>query len=129
MKEIWICVVSMALIILFSQCTGNVQDELNKYVETENARYPLKVDDFTRLDSCTALPNKTLRYYYTALVDKSILDTAAMKTTIHPSLISDIRLDTGTAYFRKNDVTFQYRYNDGYGNYVCQINITPQDYK
>lgn len=131
MKYIKLIIFTICFVTFFVQCSGDarVQKELEKYAEEQNAVYPIKIDDVTTLNSCEALPNKTLRYNYNILMDKSQVDTLLVKASLKVSLLSLLKVDPGTAYLRKSAAIFEYRYYDYNGNYAFQLVISPEDYK
>lgn len=114
----------------FLFATPSIDQVLVKTASEINKSCPIMVDQYTRLDNTTALPDNSLKYNYT-LIENTInevnLDTAAKY--IKPHLINNVKTDPGLKYFRDNDVTLIYNYRDKNGVFVVKYEITPEIYK
>lgn len=126
-KGIFYLLIAFGLTI-FPFCTGSVDNELKKIAEEANKTTPRLLDQWTRLDSCKALPNKNIRYFHT-VNDVVISDTTVFKSNLKPQVISVIKTSPDMKFFRENDVTMQYQYNDQSGRYIFSLIVSPQDYK
>ncbi|MDR2955072.1 MAG: hypothetical protein LBV43_08320 [Prevotella sp.] len=115
--------------LTFSQCAGNIDDQLKKIAQEANAQCPKMLDQWTRLDSCAVYPGKKYTYYHSVINDAKITDTTLFKTNLKPQIISIVRTNPDMKFFRDNDVTLNYRYNDEKGNYIFSITATPEEYK
>lgn len=130
-KIIFGLLISIATITLFTQCGRTVDSELKKTAEFANKQLPRLTDEWTRLDSCVAIPGETYRFYHTLvqLTDSAALDTTSFKKEFTPIIIDKIiKVDPNMKFFRENNVTLQYQYADAGGNYRCRISITPDQY-
>lgn len=130
-KQIFILSFSFLLVFAFIKCTNSTKlhRELEKYADRENSTYPVEIDDVTRLDHCEALSSNTLQYSYTLSVDKALLDTTAIKDLLKQQFIHSIKTEPGSAFLRKNNVSFQYQFSDTANNYIFSIQVLPKDYK
>ncbi len=116
-------------IIIFPFCSGSVDNQLKKIVEDTNKATPRLLDQWTRLDSCKALPGKNIRHFHT-VSDIVISDTTLFKSNLKPQVVSVIKTSPDMKFFRENGgVTMQYQYNDQSGKYIFSLVITPEDYK
>lgn len=123
--------ISIAIITFFTQCGRTVDSELKKTAEYANKQLPRLTDEWTRLDSCAAIPGETYRFYHTMvqLTDSTALDTISFKKEFTPVIIDKIiKVDPSMKFFRENNVTLQYQYADASGNYRCRISISPDQY-
>lgn len=126
-KEIFYLFIALSAVI-FPFCSGSVDNQLKKIAEEANETSPKLLDQWTRLDSCEAIPNKNIRYYHT-VSGVVISDTTLFKSNLKPQIVSVAKTNPDMKFFRENDVTMQYQYNDESGNYIFSIIISPQDYK
>jgi len=74
------------------------------------------------------VPGKNIKYYHT-VSDVVISDTTLFKSNLKPQVISVVKTNPDMKFFRENDVTMQYQYNDQVGKYLFLMIISPQDYK
>lgn len=118
------------VLISFSQCAGSTDKQLQKLAEKANESCPKLLDQWTQLDSCVALPHKTFKYYHTIL-GAVITDTTLFKPKFEPQIKQMIKSspDPIYKYFKENDVTVAFQYNDENGKYLFSIVVKPEDYK
>lgn len=124
-----LCILSFFCVIVFSQCAGNVDSQLKKIAKESNLECPKMLDQWTRLDSCAAYPDKNYKYFHTIVNDGFILDSAKFETTFKPVIISIIRTNPAMKFFKENDVTLHYQYTDEVKKKQLTIVVTPDDYK
>lgn len=91
---------------------------------------PKMIDKETRLDSANSLQEKTFTYYYT-LINRTQkeLDTGALRRSMTPQLIQNIRTNELMQWMRENLVAMVYCYSDKNGVKLLDIHVTPNDYK
>ena len=101
----------------------NIALELNKQL-------PMRIDEYTRLDS-TATHGKTSFIYYYALFDleRSEVNLDTVNKYIRPRIIEDVKNSPELQYFRDNKITLEYQYFDKVGVFVMEILVTPELYK
>lgn len=117
-------------IMIFScvQCSKNVDEHLREIASVANKQCPRAVDQWTRLDSCAALQNKHYRFYHT--ISQPIIDTVLFKSNFKPVIVDKIiKVDPAMNFFRENEVTLEYQYNNSEKGYICRVIITPEEYK
>jgi hypothetical protein len=128
MKQRLLYIILLIGIIIFPRCTGSVDSRLKKLVEEANTKCPRVLDQWTRLDSCAAFPNQTIRYYHT-LSEVTITDTILFKSQLQPQIISSVKTNPDMKFFRENNVAMQYEYRDQTGKYLFSVTINPEAYK
>ncbi len=107
-----------------------IQTTLKKVAEEVNKSCPMTVDSETRLDNTLFKPESTLQYNYTLVnYEKADLNVDTLINNMRPNILNLIKTNPDLESLRKLDVTFEYSYRDKSGASVCQIVITPDDYK
>ena len=87
------------------------------------------VDNYTRLDNTTVLPDKVFQYNYTLTTTlKSEVDTSIFGK-IKLNAISNARTNPDMKDIRDNDLTLSYYYKDKNGVFISKFNVTPNEYK
>lgn len=95
-----------------------------------NKSCPIMIDQYTRLDNLSALPNKKLRYNYTIIdlpPEKLVPDT--LDKYIRPIILSTIKTDSRMNQLKQLNTTFIYSYKNEDGDVIHTIVITPKEYK
>lgn len=128
MKQGLLYIILLVGIIISPGCTESVDSQLKKLLEGANTKCPKVLDQWTRLDSCAAFPNQTIRYYHT-LSEVTITDTTLFKSQLQPQIISSVKTNPDMKFFRENNVTMQYEYRDQTGKYLFSVIIEPKEYK
>lgn len=118
----------IAASFLFVQCSDNVDKKLQEYVKKANETSPRQLDQWTRFDSCSVAAGRTIRQYHT-IAGIVVTDTAVFKSNMESSLFSMVKTSPNLSYFRKNDVTLIYQYNDEEGKYLFSMIVKPENYK
>lgn len=132
----------ISIILLFSACGGNntttknktdntprdVEAELMRTAEKYNAQAPFMINETTRFDSMSILPERIMQYNVTMTnltKEETVIEyfeeqipvlAEQIKSSIPPNLAND-------------NVTFAYSYSDKNGMFVHKISITPNMYK
>lgn len=108
----------------------NIVIELNQTVEELNKITPLKVDEFTRLDSISSFKRKSLTYYYTLLqVNKSEVNIDSIKNYLKPNIIKSVKNSNELKVYKTNNISMNYLYYDLNGEFITAIEVTPELYK
>ena len=115
-------------IIIFTQCSGSVESQLQSAAKETNKECPVMRDQWTRLDSCSVEGSSTFKYYF-SILQIVVTDTTKLKSQIKPQIIETVKIHPSTRIFRDNDVTLVYKYSDDNGQYLFTITATPEDYK
>ena len=108
----------------------DIGSELENIALELNKQLPMRIDEYTRLDS-TATKGKSSFIYYYALFDleKSEVNLDTVNKYIRPRIIEDVKNSPELRYFRDNKVTLEYKYFDKEGVYVMEISVTPELYE
>ena len=94
-----------------------------------NKNCPMMVDQYTRLDNAEALPHNVFQYNYTLItMNKAELNVEAMKQSIEPYIINNIKTSPDLKVFRDNKTTMIYYYRDKSGVFICKLIFTPDKY-
>lgn len=123
------CLLLMLSLVTFARCAGDIDSQLRKVAKEGNEECPKMLDQWTRLDSCVAYPNKNYKYYHTIVSDGVILDKAKFETNFKPVIISIIRTNPAMKFLKENEVTLHYMYTDEAGSGQMTIIVTPDEYK
>lgn len=95
-----------------------------------NKSCPIMLDSETRLDNAIALPGNVFQYNYTLVnMQKSAIDTPALKNILTPQMQNFVRTNPEMAFARDRHVTLNYYYKDKDAQYAFTVTITPEDYK
>lgn len=94
-----------------------------------NKKCPMVVDEYSRLDSASAIDDKNFLYYYTLVdIEKSEVNLDTVNKYIRPNIISNVKNTPELKVFRDNKVTIDYNYYDKNGVFVTKISVTPEIY-
>jgi len=106
----------------FNKVMIELADEINK-------KCPSQVDEDLRLDNAIAMSNNKFKYNYTLInLEKQNIDSNEIKGIIEPTLINNIKTQNSFKIFRDNKTTLSFNFNDKNGQYVFEINVTPENY-
>lgn len=109
--------------VIYDKALSVMADELNK-------NCPVMIDEFTRLDSVSALANKKFQYNYTVLGnDFSQIPTDTLKKYINENVLYTIKTSPEMKAMRDLKTTFIYSYKNDEGEDVYKFVITPEMYK
>ncbi len=115
--------------LLFTQCNKSVDARLKELAQEMNKTCPRMLDQWTRLDSCVVQPGLTMRYYHSIVGELIVTDTTLFKSKLEPQIISAMKTNPDVKFYRDNDITMEYQYNDTEGKYIFSMIITPDNYK
>lgn len=107
----------------------DLESELKDAAIQLNRQTPMKIDEYTRLDSASAKGRTNFIYYYT-LVDreKSEVNPDTVNKYIRPGIIEGVKNNPGLKVYRDNKITMDYRYYDKNGTFVLEISVPPSLY-
>jgi hypothetical protein len=94
-----------------------------------NGKLPMKVDQYTRLDSTMPGPGKRLTYMYTLLSFPPGVAPAEFASALRPSIVNSCKTSPQFATFREQGVELHYVYRDTAGKHVGEIIVSPDDYR
>lgn len=94
-----------------------------------NAKLPIQVDRYTRLDTTVPGPGKRLTYFYTISdVSGEQVDPAEVITALRPSIVNGYKTSPQFASFREQGVEMHYVYRDADGRHLGEIAVSPKDF-
>ncbi|HET8855695.1 MAG TPA: hypothetical protein VFM60_07210 [Salinimicrobium sp.] len=109
---------------------GNPAAKMKEAAADINANSPQLVDQFTRLDSVTAVADKSFRYHYTLFqYSKEEINLDTVNKYVRPGIIERVKTHPEMEFFRENEIIVSYLYYDKNGELVTSINVTPDMYK
>lgn len=93
-----------------------------------NAKLPMQVDKYTRLDSTSPGPGKRFTYLYTVsgVLFKGVNVEGLIKA-LRPTVVNSYKTSPQLASFRDHGVEMHYVYRDTAGNYLGEIAVSAQD--
>jgi hypothetical protein len=95
-----------------------------------NAKLPMQVDKYTRLDTTAPGPGNRLTYFYTISdISAEQVDPAEVIKAIRPSVINSYKTSPQFAGFRDHGVVMHYVYRDEKGNHIGEIVVSPKDFQ
>ncbi|UII33157.1 hypothetical protein LVD17_04865 [Fulvivirga ulvae] len=105
---------------------GPSTDEILQHAAAKvNEQCPMLIDDQTRLDSATALPDNNFQYRYTlSNIDKSNTDLAVLEENLKAMIIEAIKNNPDMTTFKELGTTIQYYYEGSDGEQLFNIVIT-----
>ena len=113
---------------LFSK--ESTEELLSKTAIKINEDCPLKIDEYTRLDSTSLSAPKTLKYYYTLVqINKNQVNSDTIKRYMSKQIVDQIKKESNLSGLKEREISFLYSYYDKNGNFIVEFNITPDMYK
>lgn len=95
-----------------------------------NKTCPFMIDQETRLDNVTVLPDNILQYNYSFMtINRETADLEELKNNLQKNLTNNIRTNPDMQFYRDNEISFNYSYRDAAMNHLFTISITPEMYK
>lgn len=124
--------------IVFALTYYGVQQLFKKDLESElksatlelNKQTPIKIDQYSRLDSASTIGKTNFIYYYTLIdIEKAEVNLDTVNKYIRPNIIQNVKSSPELKIFRDNNITMDYKYYDKNGEFAIEISVTPQLYK
>ncbi len=95
-----------------------------------NAKLPLQVDKYTRLDWTVPGPGKRFTCMCTLLgISAKEIDPTKLTSIMRPQIVNGYKTIPQLAPFRDQGVEMRYVYRDAAGKYVTEIVISPKDFQ
>jgi len=118
------------LIDYFGKSKNLFDKELIEVVHEMNKHLPIMLDSEMRFDSITALPDKTIQFFYTLInSSKDKLDLEEYKNNMHQVLLNNIKTSSDLEQFRENKVTMIYVFRDKNNIEILKLIYKYDDYK
>lgn len=119
--------------ILFTQCGADkraINKKLTEMASTLNESSPVMLNNFTRFDNATVTEENVFQYNYTVL---NIQNPDSLIKEVEISLIENIKHEFNTnpqlRFFKENNVSIEYVYNDENRELIRRIQIDSSNYK
>lgn len=113
-------------------CTSNMTFDkaMMKAASELNESCPMMVDQDTRLDNATALPDNSFQYNYTLVnLTKADIGLEDFLAYMKPQITNHVKTNPDLKAYRDNKVTMIYNYKDKNGEFITKISVKPKDYK
>ena len=95
-----------------------------------NENCPIMIDNDTRLDNTVAMPNNIFQYNYTLVnLEKNEINIEELRSFIEPNVVNNVKTNPEMKAYKDNKVTMSYFYKDKKGEYLLEINVTPEQYE
>lgn len=107
----------------------NLEEQLTDAAKEVNNISPKMIDEYSRLDSASTVGDQIFKYHYT-LVDmsKTEVNKDTVEKYIRPGIIENVKTSPELQDFRDNKITMSYNYYDKYGEFVLNIDVSPEMY-
>jgi hypothetical protein len=104
-----------------------VREQLAVVAESFNAQLPTMLDQYTRLDSTEALPERRFAYRYTIVGMQKIPQRYQIVNEARPKVVKAYRTADNMREMRELNVTVLYVYSDEKGGEVVRFEVGPED--
>ncbi len=108
---------------------GTIEEQMKDAAVEINNISPKMMDKYSRLDSATTIADKTFKYHYTLInMTKEEVHIDILTKFIRPEIIENARNSPELKIFRDNKITLSYNYYDKNGEFITNIEVTPELY-
>ena len=123
--------------IAFALASYGVKQLFEKDIESElrdaaaglNKQTPMRIDEYTRLDSATTIGKTDFIYHYTLTnVNPEDIRVDTINKYFKPRIIENVKASPDLKIFRDNHITMGYNYYDSNGQKVTEIAVSPDLY-
>lgn len=125
----------LSVMVCMSACNrDSVDDRFWRQCRDYTRKYcPLRMDEYTMLDSLVYVREERCMNYYYLLEDSNVTDArqrVRLKEFLEGRLLSDLKNNTAFRELRENDISFRYHYRSSSGKEeVMMMEFGPNDYK
>ncbi|MEN9920072.1 MAG: hypothetical protein RL662_2508 [Bacteroidota bacterium] len=121
--------VTIAISLPLIACIDKTKQLIDESVAELNTECPIQLDMHTRLNSSEALPQHTMKFNYTILMEMPYnMDTSTFKAGKKPQLVYNLQTNKSLQATKEKLVTFIYSYTDEAGKELGSVIISPADY-
>ena len=107
---------------------GTIEEQMKDAAVEINNISPKMMDEYSRLDSASTAV-KTFKYHYTLInMTKEEVDVDVLTKFLRPEIIDNVRNSPELKIFRDHKITMSYNYYDKNGEFVTNIDVTPELY-
>jgi hypothetical protein len=119
--------------ILITQCDSDkkaIHKKLTEMALNLNESTPVMLDNFTRFDNATVTDENIFQYNYTVLntqnPDSLIKE---VESSLRDNIRQEFRTNPQLLFFKENNVSIEYVYNDENKKVIRRIQIDSSNYK
>lgn len=119
--------------ILITQCDSDkkaIHKKLTEMAFNLNESTPVMLDNFTRFDNATVTDENIFQYNYTVLntqnPDSLIKE---VESSLRDNIRQEFRTNPQLLFFKENNVSIEYVYNDENKKVIRRIQIDSSNYK
>lgn len=107
----------------------NLEEQLTDAAREVNNISPKMIDEYSRLDSASTVRDQIFKYHYTLVnMSKKEVNSDTVEKYIRPGIIENVKTSPDLKDFRDNNITMSYNYYDKNGDFVLNIDVTPDLY-
>ena len=107
---------------------GTIEEQMKDAAVEINNISPKMVDEYSRLDSASTT-GKTFKYHYTLMnMTKEEVNVDVLTKFLRPEIIENVKNSPELKIFRDHKITMSYDYYDKNGEFVTNIDVTPELY-
>lgn len=134
MKPLFILLIgAMLSLAAFTSCKSKeapeAQNQVERFVNSVNFKCPFMVDEDTRMDSVSIMPDSTFRYDYTLIKQtRDNIDIEGLTNYIGPRILREATNSSTMQLHRDYKLRLVFYYRDRNGDFVTQIVLNPEDY-
>ncbi len=108
---------------------GTIEEQMEDAAVQINKLSPQMVDEYSRLDSASTVADKTFKYHYTIInMTKEEINPDVLTKFLRPEIIGNVKNSPELKSFRDNKIIMSYNYYDKNGEFVMNIDVTPELY-
>jgi hypothetical protein len=120
--------ITQTLKFFLKEPTLKINDELVKTANEINKHAPIVIDSLITFDNVNALKGNILQYNYTLNIEKSAVDTTEFIKIAKEEMLSQLKKNPKTDYFKQNNIEIQAHYSDKSGLKICSIIVLANEY-
>lgn len=134
MKPLFIFLIgAMLSLAAFTSCKSKeapaAKNQVERFVNSVNFKCPFMVDEDTRMDSVSIMPDSTFRYDYTLIKQtRDDIDIEGLTNYIGPRIQREATNSSTMQLHRDYKLRLVFYYRDRNGDFVTQIVLNPEDY-
>ena len=134
-------IIAILVLIVFGGCfaayvyiqkndNDPVKKMLREVVAEVNKQAPIDLDEAVSISGAALLPNKVFQYKCTMKkVGKDEISAGMIEHYILPDIVADIKKEPTFAYFKENGISLCYSFFDKNGRNICDLFISPGEWR
>jgi len=108
---------------------ASISETLAEAAENANRDLPMMRNEFTRIESATALPEGKILFKYTILNTDQLPNSSQLIAEVRPKAAEYYRTSREMADLRKVKATLVDSYSDVSGNELARFEVGPEDWE